>query len=81
MSLVFAAASGSELNVLRALRDDLAQMLGDCESARDYAALSLRLMDAVERISVLEADAPEQEGTVLDDLAKRRAARIAGAAG
>lgn len=81
MSLVDAAASGLELNILRALRDDIARLLGECESARDYAALSLRLMDAVERISVLEADTPEQEGTVLDDLAKRRAARHAGATG
>ncbi len=76
-----AVASGSEVQALEALRDALAAQLTDCESARDYAALSLRLMDAVERISVLEADAPEQEGTVLDDLAKRRAARNAGAAG
>lgn len=81
MSLVSAAASGRELDVLRALRDDLARLLGECESARDYAALSLRLMDSVERISVLEAEAPVHEGTVLDDLAKRRAARNAGAAG
>lgn len=81
MSLVSAAASGSELSVLRALRDDIATILNGCESPRDYAALSLRLMDAVERISVLEAAAPVHEGTVLDDLAKRRAARNAGAAG
>ena len=81
MVSVSEASRGGELEALRALRDDLALKLDQCDSLRDYAALSLRFMDALERISVLESGMPEREGSVLDELAKRRAARGARAAG
>ena len=80
MADLVTAASEGELSALRALRDDLARQLEDCESGRDYAALSLRFMDALERITELESRAPKQEGTKYDELARRRAARRAGAA-
>ena len=79
MALVDAAGSGSELTLLEALRDDLARQLDECDSSRDYAALSLRLMDAVKRISELQGEKPVERRSVLDELAKRRASRSAGA--
>ncbi len=75
------AVSGGELESLRALRDDLAVKLGECDSMRDYAALSLRFMDALRRISELEGAKPERVGTVLDELEKRRAGRKSGTSG
>ena len=81
MSGLVAASGDGELVALRALRDSLAAQLDECESARDYAALSLRFMDALSRISELESAQPKREGTKLDELAKRRAARRAGTAG
>lgn len=79
MGLSDAAASGSELVLLEALRDDLAVQLDGCDSGRDYAALSLRLMDAAKRISELRGEQPVERRSVLDELAKRRASRGAGA--
>ena len=79
MSLSDAVASGSEVHALEALRDALATQLTDCESARDYAALSLRLMDCLARIAEIRGAEPVVRESVLDDLAKRRAARSAGA--
>lgn len=81
MSLSDAVGSGSERRALEALRDALAAQLEECESARDYAALSLRLMDCLSRISVLEGAEPVERRSVLDDLAKRRADRSARASG
>lgn len=81
MSLSDAVGSGSERRALEALRDALAVQLDVCESARDYAALSLRLMDCLSRISVLEGAEPVVRESVLDDLAKRRAARGSRASG
>ena len=81
MSLSDAVGSGSERAALEALRDALATQLDECESARDYAALSLRLMDCLSRISALESAEPVERKTVLDDLAKRRAERSARATG
>ena len=81
MSLSDAVGSGSERRALEALRDALADQLDGCESARDYAALSLRLMDCLSRISALESAEPVERKSVLDDLAKRRADRSARATG
>lgn len=74
MTLSEVAAAGNRLDTLYGLRDMLARDLDICESMRDKAALSLRLMDALDQIAALEQAAPDQKGTVLDELAKRRAA-------
>ena len=71
------AAKGDALATLRALRDRLADELDTCESARDVAALSQRLMDVLAQIDTLEKARPEAKGTVRDDIAKRRAQRAA----
>ena len=73
-----AAASGNHLAALQALRDRLAGDLDDCNSARDVAALSQRLMDVLGQIDVItRADVKDEKGTPLDELRKRRAARAA----
>lgn len=75
MSLNSVVSGGDELETLRVLRDALAVKLDECDSMRDYAALSLRFMDVLVRISELEARVPEREGSALDDITARRKAR------
>ena len=72
-SLLSAAQSRSLTGQLEALRDRLAAEIDACESARDLAALSRQYVDVTTRLDDLSADS-KQEGTVLDELAKRRAA-------
>lgn len=75
---VAAVSSGDYLRALEATRDEIALDLDACESMRDKAALYLRLADVLQRI---EAARPQQErGDVVDEIAKRRAARGAVAA-
>lgn len=63
---------------LAALRDFLARQLDDCDSKRDAAALSARLADVLERIEAIPGEA---EVSAADEVARRRAARRAGAPG
>lgn len=72
MSLLEAVESDDELTALKALRKDLAKQLDDCDSKRDYAALSLRLQDTLKRISELKSKAPAAVSP-LDEIASRRA--------
>ena len=51
--LVKAAQSGSKRETLEALRDKIASSIQDCESGRDVAALSKRLMEVVNEIDAL----------------------------
>lgn len=69
------------LEGLRELRDQLARILDSCESARDYASLSQRLMDVLAQIAALEAEKPEVKGTPLDEINARRAAKTAAGSG
>lgn len=70
-----AAGSGDRLTALRALRDRLAMDLDVCDSARDVAALSQRLMDVLAQIETIEKAQPAEKGTPLDELNARRRAR------
>jgi hypothetical protein len=80
-SLREVAAAGDRLETLYALRDVLARQIEMTESGRDVAALSLRFMSTLAEIDTLEREsAPDREGTGLDELNARRAAREAGAA-
>lgn len=72
-SVLSAAQSRGLAGQLEALRDRLAAEIDACESARDLAALSRQYVDVATRLDELSADT-KQEGTVLDELAKRRAA-------
>lgn len=71
MKLSTAVESDDELKGLRALRRELAAQLEECDSKRDYASLSLRLMDVMERISELQKRKPLQVST-LDEIRSRR---------
>src|SRR5690348_9032018 len=74
--LADAAASGSRLKALRALRDRLAADLDGCESKRDVAALSQRFMDVLEQIDALGGGVAEpKKETALDEFTKRLHAR------
>lgn len=76
MSIRKAAASNDELKVLKALRDRLAADLDASTDARDVAPLARQLQIVAARISELE---PSSEVSIVDQLAARRAARIADA--
>jgi hypothetical protein len=73
------ARAGDRLETLRALRDRLAAEIDVCDSKRDVAALSQRLMDVLEQIEAAEKARPESKGTPLDELAARRKRPAAGA--
>ena len=51
--LVSAAKSGDKRDTLEALRDKIAASIQDCESGRDVAALSKRLMEVMNEIEAL----------------------------
>lgn len=76
-----AVAGGDRLESLLALRDRLAREIDGCRSARDVAALSARLMSVLEQVAEVEAQQPKRGGTPLDELERRRAARMSAAAG
>ena len=60
-SLTRAAASGDRRKTLEALRDKIASSIQDCESGRDVAALSKRLMEVMDELDALpkpKADSP-----------------------
>ena len=59
--LIDAAKSGNRRATLEALRDKLAISIASCESGRDVAALSKRLMEGMDEIDALpkqKADSP-----------------------
>lgn len=51
--LVSAAQSGNRRETLEALRDKIAASIQDCESGRDVAALSKRLMEVMGELDAL----------------------------
>ena len=51
--LVNAAKSGDKRETLEALRDKIAASIQDCESGRDVAALSKRLMEVMGELDAL----------------------------
>ena len=62
--LVKAAKSGSKRETLEALRDKIADSIQNCESGRDVAALSKRLMEVMNEIDALpkpKKDSPLQK--------------------
>lgn len=73
-----AVATGSHLDALRALRDRLAEEIDTEPLARDVASLGRQLADVLDRIAKAEQAEPREEGTPLDELARRRSARGAG---
>lgn len=53
--LLKAAKGGDKRQMLVELRDEIASTIEECESGRDMAALSKRLMEIVEEIEVIDA--------------------------
>lgn len=51
--LITAARSGDKRATLEALRDKLAASVADCESGRDVAALSKRLMEVMNELDAM----------------------------
>ena len=78
MSLSESAQSGDRLRALRDLRDHLAVAIEGCESLRDLAALSGRMQSVLGEIDELSSG--DARGDVVDEIARRRAARRAGSA-
>ena len=60
-NLVKAAKSGDKRATLIALRDKLAETIQNCDSGRDMASNSKRLMDVIEEIAQMDKEAEEQE--------------------
>lgn len=77
-SLVEKAAEGDRRATLEALRDRLAGQIDSTDSGRDVAALGRLLADV---LSQLDAIPDAAEVSRADEIAARRAARRAGAAG
>lgn len=55
-NLIEAAKSGSKKETLIALRDILAETIQDCESGRDVASNSKRLMEVITEIEAIEKE-------------------------
>lgn len=60
-NLVKAAKSGDKRATLVALRDKLAETIQNCDSGRDMASNSKRLMDVIEEIEQIDKEIAEQE--------------------
>ena len=70
MDLVSAAKSGDKRSTLIALRDAIARTIQSCESGRDMASLSKRLMEVMDELDAI-GDPEEAVGEfdqVLDEL-------------
>ncbi len=74
MNLVEAAKSGDKRATLIALRDKLAETIDNCESGRDMAANSKRLMEVMAELESLP-DPKEIKISKHDRLKRRHEAR------
>lgn len=69
MNIVEAAVAGDRLETLKALRERIAQQIDGCESGRDMASLSKRLIEVMDEIDLIQsADNPDDIDTVFDGL-------------
>ena len=60
-NLVDAAKSGNRRDTLIAMRDILAQTIQECDSGRDMASNTKRLMEVMNEIEQIDAEAAERE--------------------
>ena len=67
-NLIDAAASGNRRATLEALRDKIASSIQDCESGRDVAALSKRLMEVMGELDTLPQPSDDDELAELQEL-------------
>ena len=69
MNIMEAAASGNRRATLVALRDAIAHTIEYCESGRDMASLSKRLLEVMDEIDLIDAaDNPDELDMVFDGL-------------
>ena len=69
MNIVDAAVAGDRLETLKALRRRIAQQIDSCESGRDMASLSKRLIEVMDEIDIIEAaDNPDDIDSVFNEL-------------
>ena len=61
MNLVEAAKSGNKRDTLIALRDKLAETIDNCESGRDMAANSKRLMEVMAELETMPDPTAKKE--------------------
>lgn len=60
-NLVDAAKSGNRRDTLIAMRDILAKTIQECDSGRDMASNTKRLMEVMNEIEQIDAEAAERE--------------------
>jgi hypothetical protein len=70
VDIVSAAATGDRRATLIALRDAIARTIQSCESGRDMAALSKRLIEVMDELDAISSsdDEPSAFDSVLDEL-------------
>ncbi len=66
MDITEAAASGNRKATLIALRDVLARTIQNCDSGRDMAALSKRLIEVMNEIEAIEVN--DEDGDEFNDV-------------
>lgn len=76
MSLSEIARTGDRMKTLEALRNYLAEALDQCDSDRDKASLSLRLIDCINEIDGFNED---EEETAAERIKRRAEERRAAA--
>jgi hypothetical protein len=69
-SLSAVASTGDRLSTLRHLRQTLSEAIDAGPPARDLAALSRRLQVVLEEVAAL--DAPDDDGSSADEVARKR---------
>lgn len=70
MGLVKAVKSGDKLATLIALRDKIAETIENCESGRDMASNSKRLMEVIAEIEIEERAQAEKRKRSKHDIMK-----------
>lgn len=66
MDITEAAATGNRKATLIALRDVLARTIQNCDSGRDMAALSKRLIEVMNEIEAIEVN--DEDGDEFNDV-------------
>lgn len=69
--LLDAVKDGDKRQTLVELRNEIASTIEACESGRDMAALSKRLMEVIEEIASIDAATDERENPLKKALAKK----------
>ena len=70
--LLDAVQKGNKRQTLVELRDEIASTIEACESGRDMAALSKRLMEVIEEIDAIDARSAERENPLQRARSRKR---------